>query len=68
LVNLSGREVNDYSLSLSRGPLRSVLRPALLLGQGDFYAPTVSERGGFDGYRPLDMLPPYSSVLMQLQP
>jgi glycosidase len=68
VVNLSGREVNDYNLSLLRGPLRPVLRPALLLGQGNFYAPTVSERGGFDSYRPVDTLPPYSSVLIQLQP
>jgi alpha-amylase len=68
LVNLSSREVSDYSLSLVRGPLRGPLRPALLLGEGEFYGPAVTERGGFEGYRPVDVLAPYSSTMIQLLP
>jgi len=68
LVNLGRRPVDGYTLTLPTGPLDGALRPALLMGEGEPTAPSVNEAGGFDDYRPIDVLPPYSSFVIQLAP
>ena len=68
LVNLSGQPVDDYSLSLAAGPFAPGMQPALLLGSGALFAPSVNADGGFAPYRPVDVLPPYASVILQFLP
>jgi glycosidase len=65
LVNLSGRAVDGYSIQLASGPFNGGEQPALLMGVGDLYAPPITEQGGFDAYRPVELLPPYASVVIQ---
>jgi hypothetical protein len=38
----------------------------LLLGDGEVSAPTVNAEGGFDAYKPIDILPPRSSFIIAL--
>jgi glycosidase len=65
LVNLGRNPVDEYVLTLPAGPLGDGLRPTLLMGVGEPTAPSVNESGGFDAYRPIDVLPPYSSFVIQ---
>ncbi|MDY7077378.1 MAG: alpha-amylase family glycosyl hydrolase [Chloroflexota bacterium] len=68
LVNLGRNPVDEYTLTLQAGPFSDGLYPTLLMGEGEPAAPPVSETGGFDGYRPINVLPPYSSFIIQLGP
>lgn len=68
LVNLSNQPVDDYSLTLARGPFVPGMQPAFLLGSGTLFAPPVNAAGGFAPYRPVDVLPPYGSVVLQFLP
>ncbi len=68
LVNLSGRPVTDYALTLPRGRISAARQAVLLLGEGQLGMPLVTAAGGVDGYRPLHELPPYSSFVIGLVP
>ena len=68
LVNLGRNPVDEYSLTLHAGPLSDGLQPTLLMGEGEPNAPSVNTTGGFDDYRPIDTLLPYSSYIIQLAP
>ncbi len=65
VVNLSGRPADDYSLSLEVGPFAPGAQPALLLGEGELYTPEINVAGGFFPYRPVEVIPPYGSVVLQ---
>jgi glycosidase/outer membrane protein assembly factor BamB len=67
VVNLSGRPVSDYRLSLAEGPLTGSPRATPLLGEGQPAAPAVNPAGGFDAYQPLPTLPPYGSLVIELK-
>jgi glycosidase len=67
-VNLSSERVDEYALALERGPLGDTGGATLLLGQGEVSAPAINAEGGFDGYRPLPVLPPRSSTIIRLGP
>lgn len=68
VVNLSGQATADYTLILEEGPFTAAHRPALLMGDGDLYMPPVNAAGGFDAYRPIPVLPPYTSTIIQFLP
>ncbi|MBN1889566.1 MAG: hypothetical protein JW850_16340 [Thermoflexales bacterium] len=68
VVNLGRKPVGEYSLSLPAGPLAAGSQPAQLMGSGPLYAPVVNEVGGFEAYRPLELLPAYSSLIIQFVP
>jgi len=70
VVNLSGDALAGCTLSLAAGPLRAgaSYRAAPLLGGGPDADLTAGPQGGFDGYQPAATLPPYSSLILQLQP
>ncbi len=68
LVNVSGRAMDDYSLSLEVGPFKPGVQPVLLLGEGMLYAPEINIAGGFFPYRPVELIPPYGSVVLQFLP
>ncbi len=72
LVNLSDQAVTDYQLAVDSSSLSGTYKTAALMGQDlakdGFFAPlTVNSSGGFDSYQPLASLPPYSTVIIQLQ-
>jgi len=68
VVNLSGRPAEDYSLSLEVGPFPAGAQPALLLGEGELFAPEINVAGGFFPYRPMEVIPPYGCVVLQFVP
>jgi alpha-amylase len=68
LINLGSESVSDYALNLEEGPLSGEYIPAPLLDNGQFTAPTVTERGGFVNYQPVLAIPPYGRFILQLQP
>ncbi len=63
LVNLGQAAVSEYELVLDNGPLTGAYALALILGAGDFVAPTVNAEGGFAGYQPLPELPAFSQLI-----
>jgi hypothetical protein len=71
LVNLGSREINEYNLSLTDGPLAGEYQAVPLYGElagsGEILpGPAANTRGGFDAYQPLPAVPPYSTVILQL--
>ena len=65
LLNMGKTPVEGYSVSLEQGPFVAGLQPAFLMGEGTLYVPPVNADGGLDAYRPVDVLPPYASVILQ---
>ncbi|MBN2006683.1 MAG: alpha-amylase [Anaerolineae bacterium] len=65
LVNLSKAPVDGYSITLGEGPFKAGLQPALLMGAGELHPLVVNDAGGLDPSRPVDVLPPYGSVILQ---
>ena len=59
IINLGGEPVTDYALDLAAGD-RAFARATLVYGDGPLRAPIANEAGGFDDYRPLLILAPYS--------
>ncbi|HOU14957.1 MAG TPA: alpha-amylase family glycosyl hydrolase [Anaerolineae bacterium] len=68
VVNLSGQAIADYTLTLAKGPFTAAHQPAWLMGDGDLYLPPVNAAGGFGAYRPIPVLPPNSSLVIQFMP
>jgi glycosidase len=68
LINLSSEPVSDFALNLEQGPLSGDYLLAPLLDIGTVDAPTITEQGGFESYKPLPELPPYGRFVLQLQP
>ena len=68
VVNLGKEPVDNYTLSLDKGPLDDVNVVELLLGEGQASIPVVNTSGGIDPYQPLPELAPYESLLIWLAP
>jgi glycosidase len=68
LINLSDIPVTNFSLTLQSSKLAAGTYLALpLMGTGPFAELTVTNGGGFTGYRPLAEIPPYATMILQLQ-
>ncbi|HEY65450.1 MAG TPA: DUF3459 domain-containing protein [Caldilineae bacterium] len=70
LINLAGEPITDYRLDLEAGPLREGTTgepPVEILTGRPVRPPAVHERGGFQGYIPLDVLEPYSTYIIRLR-
>lgn len=68
LMNLGKKELTDYALQLTNGPLTGISQANILLGEGDFTPPTINTNNkGFSDYQPFDRLPAYSSWIIQLE-
>lgn len=68
VLNLEDDPLDDYTLSLAAGPLPANAQVFSLYGEGELSSPTVNDAGGFDSYRPLATLPPFSTFVIQIQP
>ncbi|NDJ78348.1 MAG: DUF3459 domain-containing protein [Chloroflexi bacterium] len=67
VVNLSRNPVEDYTLSLDAGPLIGGENAAVLYGPGPVAAPQINASGGFADYVPLERIPAFSSIMIQLE-
>ena len=68
LVNLGKESVSDYGLTGAESPLRGGYQPVFLLESGSPAPLTVTASGGLAGYQPVPRLPPYATLILQLQP
>jgi hypothetical protein len=68
LINLGGKAVSDYSLTLEEGPLSGEYILAPLLDAAQFTTPAITQQGGFENYQPVPEIPPYGRFILQLQP
>ena len=67
VINLSDEPVEDYALTLETGTLTDVTGASLVFGNGEAAVPTVNADGGFDAYVPMDVLPAYSTTIIELR-
>lgn len=66
LINLSSKSQDDYNLSLAEGPLTGSVMPQMLMGTGEPASLEINGSGGFEAYKPLPTLPPYSTTIIDL--
>ena len=67
VVNLSGSPVSDYALSAAQSSLAEGSYTAYpILGEGEFAPLTTNASGGFSQYNPLPEIPPYATIIIQL--
>ncbi|HEY89509.1 MAG TPA: DUF3459 domain-containing protein [Thermoflexia bacterium] len=67
LVNLGGKPVEDYALTLPARHFVAGTQPALLLGTGPLNAPVINTQGGCDAYIPVPQLAAYGSYILQFE-
>lgn len=67
VVNTSGEPVNNYELSLAESNLKQGERQIIpLMGVSEQATLTVDQSGGFAEFKPLEEIPPYSSLIFFL--
>jgi glycosidase len=66
LINLTGKPLEDYRFCLSSGNLREGSATEILHG-APVNAPTLNAAGGFDNYRPIDLLEAYTTYILELE-
>jgi hypothetical protein len=66
VINLTKNPISDYRFCLSDGGLVSV-SPIEILHAVEVNTPSINDAGGFDDYRPIDELEPYSSYIIQIK-
>jgi alpha-amylase len=68
VVNMSGEPVNDYELSVAESDLKLGEKQIIpLMGPSEKATLTVDGAGGFTEFKPLDEIPPYSSLILLLK-
>jgi glycosidase len=66
LINLGGKALSEYTLSLQRSPLSGDYKGILLLGEGEVVELTVTDSGSFEDYQPVEEIPANGTVIIQL--
>ena len=66
IINLDDQPVSDYGISLGIGPLSGDYNTKSLLDEASFSPLQANGSGGFDDYAPLEEIPPYHVILLQL--
>jgi glycosidase len=66
VINLTKNPISDYRFCLNDGGLVAV-SPIEILHAVEVNTPSINDSGGFDDYRPIDELEPYSSYIIQLK-
>ena len=68
LINLAGEAVTDYRLELEQSSLaHGSYTPVAILGEGEFTPMSTNSSGGFSQYVPVVEIPPYATLILQLQ-
>ena len=66
ILNMDDQPVSNYKLSLVGGPLSGKYNLRSLLEEASFSALTANDKGGFDDTVPLEEIPSYSVIVVQL--
>jgi hypothetical protein len=66
VINLSKNPIDDYRFCLSDGNLQEGIAAEIFQGSS-INSPTLNAAGGFDDYRPIDVLDPYSTYIIELK-
>jgi alpha-amylase len=66
IINMDDQLVSGYDLSLGAGPLSGKYNATSLLENSTISALSANDKGGFDKYVPLEQIPPYSVIVVQL--
>ena len=66
VINFDDEPIMTYGLLLDEDLLGDLTMATLLLGGGDVVAPVI-KAGGFENYTPVEILPPHSSFVIELQ-
>ncbi|MFW5690855.1 MAG: alpha-amylase family glycosyl hydrolase [Chloroflexota bacterium] len=68
VINLRDRENENYTLSVENADLAPVTGASAIFGAaGDLPTPEIDSLGGFSDYRPLDVLPPLATLVIELE-
>jgi alpha-amylase len=59
---------DKFGLTLESGPFTGVVRAETVLGMPNPEAPEINAQGGFENYRPFEVLPAQSSLIIKLTP
>lgn len=68
VINLSKKEITDYGLSLEQSDMSGTLAGSLLMGTGDVTIMQILDEGGFNNYKPIATLAPFSTTIIKLDP
>ena len=68
MVNLTGEPISDYALRLDDAALTEKAYTAKILTGGAQAGNLKRSGGGFSSYKPLDVLSPQGSYIIQLIP
>jgi glycosidase len=64
VVNMSGVPVSDYELSITDSDMKSGEKQIIpLMGASEQATHIVDQSGGFAGFKPLEEIPPYSTLI-----
>ncbi len=66
VINLSKREITDYGLNLEQSDMSGTYAGGLLMGEGAVAPVVILDEGGFNGYKPIETLPPFSTSIIKL--
>ncbi|MCA0452925.1 MAG: alpha-amylase [Chloroflexi bacterium] len=68
VINLSKKEITDYGLSLEQSDLSGTQAGSLLMGEGEVANMEILDEGGFNNYKPLATVAPFSTTVIKLDP
>jgi glycosidase len=68
VINIDDTPVSNSELKLSIGSLSGKYNAASLLDDSTISSLTANATGGFDSYTPLEEIPPYGVIVIQLTP
>ncbi|MCA9966031.1 MAG: DUF3459 domain-containing protein [Anaerolineales bacterium] len=66
MINMGEEPIDNYGLCLNSGVLAEGVAQEVLW-QTAVSAPTLNSNGGFDNYKPLDVLLPYTTYIIELK-
>jgi len=66
LFNIDDKPVSSYGIDLSTGPLSGSYEAVSLLDDSTVSPLQANDAGGFDDYVPMQEIPPYSVIILQL--
>jgi alpha-amylase len=67
IANLADEAVASVSLGLDAGPLCRATTMEILYGSADFVLPTITARGGLEGYAPVQRLGPREVLVFEFK-
>ncbi len=66
IINMDDQPATNYDISLDKGPLSGNYTVTSLMDSSTYNPLQANAKGGFDKYVPIDEIPPYSVIILQL--